>query len=499
MTTAEYDRALATREGWLAALSGLVLSCGPFMDIPPVAKMTSIVSAFGCAQVGRTRRKAIESAELALQDQAVIHRQVRIEQSKLDAMRQNPGVLLPMNASLNQAALGQSEAELIDLAHEFAMKPFHLWVSSTTGTGKTVFMNAVTYEILQAYPSEAIHIIDAKGSSWCGLCKISERYMYVSRPELVPDTFKRLDSFVNIMLRRQKQRMAQGGRWKDTKPDPVFLIVEEFNSLRGILQEVDANSPGRGKSKLEDKFTRVIRRIISQGREENIWLIITGQTSRVEVMKLNTGDTKNMVFACFARNHTYESIEDAISSKTLIAPPSKPPLQQFLQRHKETHREGFQIPLVLTNFKGWRYCQLPDYSETEAIDLFPETENPWAVEVLQSVNLKVDKLSEKEANLRQEFGLFKVACDEEILTVGFLAWLRNESEETQKQYAALIDYAMRNSGTHKTRDLMANNTTMRQIQGAERIRDMFKKLLRYSIGVSEGSGNQLRWGLNKAE
>ena len=87
-----------------------------------------------------------------LQDQAVIQRQVRIERSKLEAMRQNPGILLPMNSSLNQAALGQSEAELIDLAHEFAMKPFHLWVSSTTGTGKTVFMNAVTYEILQSYP-----------------------------------------------------------------------------------------------------------------------------------------------------------------------------------------------------------------------------------------------------------------------------------------------------------------------------------------------------------
>ena len=133
----------------------------------------------------------------------------------------------------------------------------HLLVSGTTGSGKTVFLRTLIYQLIQK--NIDLMLIDPKGGQAFNRFEDQERTLLITDVRKADEVISEL---VDEMERRYQNKTLR-------KSNPIVLLIDEFSDL--LMQN----------KKLEE----LIIRLAQKGREANIFLILATQRPDSKILE----------------------------------------------------------------------------------------------------------------------------------------------------------------------------------------------------------------------
>jgi hypothetical protein len=248
----------------------------------------------------------------------------------------------------------------------------HFLVASRTRSGKTTLIQGAIAAASECHKGLAdFHIFDPKGAAWCGLEKDSDHYLFCNNKNRIPQLIERLSILEGVLERRQHQRVAIGGHWGENPPMPIFICVDEFNTLLSLARSYDDQFPSRptkenpeGNPRTAAKLCSLIERFIFQGAEDRVYIWLMAQTTRVKLLCLDTSVQDNMSYVALARNGDYQSVEDAVSNIYVVSSTSeRRRLEKLLAFYRNDKTQNLSIPLAFTTLGGTDLYKLPDLSK----------------------------------------------------------------------------------------------------------------------------------------
>jgi hypothetical protein len=306
--------------------------------------------------------------------------------------------IIQQEATMPLAEPAQTGIIQRDLTAEIARYDGHVLFASRTRSGKTTsIQSAIAQTVSHHQGNLAFWIFDPKGARWCGLEANQDRYLFCNKTGFIPRVMIRLEQLIAIMEARQQQRMKLGGHWSVHKaPKPLYIVIDEFNSLLSLAREFDGSLEKR-EAKQRDRLLRLVERFIFQGAEDKVYVWLMAQTTRVDKLGLDTSVQDNLAYFAQSRCGDYQSVEDAISNTYVVTnAKQRKSLQALLEGYQQDRMVNREIPIAFTTLGGNQLCQLPDlsYAKTAQVvtpqgrgpsrgtESHPEQENP-TVEFLQ--------------------------------------------------------------------------------------------------------------------
>jgi hypothetical protein len=199
-----------------------------------------------------------------------------------------------------------------DLIKLIANYDGHIMISSRTGSGKTtIVLTAIAY-ISERFSNAEWYVIDPKYSGWLGL-ESQEKVIYpqMDNPDTVQEAIDLLTRLTSILRQRQQARNNAILNNQKYNPNPIRLIIDEWLTLVAI-----ADSAG-----LKKELVSLVQNIFYTGREDKVFIWISGQTHAAKENGFSTGVRDNLGIVALGRNGNYASIEKALNDAYLI--PSK--------------------------------------------------------------------------------------------------------------------------------------------------------------------------------
>lgn len=255
------------------------------------------------------------------------------------------------------------EVNLLDAA---ARTELHLLIATKSGAGKTTTILAIIAKINEYLKGKVLFfLIDPKNRNWLGLENVDNTYFttddqVVTTPaveyplgrNLIP-AYRQIENVYNLLVNRISK--GQGAHFDEH----VYLIIDEWVALYdAILCE---------KKNVSDYIMRMVRYILTMGREPKVHLILIGQSHLVSDCGFSTKLRQCFAIICQGRvgknkDVGYDPIEAAIDDRNLInarvAEKLYPQLQEAIaQAAKENDR-----PVMLSTMGSCRIGLVEDFS-----------------------------------------------------------------------------------------------------------------------------------------
>lgn len=160
--------------------------------------------------------------------------------------------------------------------YEDMLQQAHLLIAGTTGSGKSVVINALIYTALFNAPCQASFI----------LC--DPKMVELSRYERLPHTLKYADTLPGIAsaleyahkLMMDRFRDMKRSRIVETTEEDIYVIVDEFADLV-------TRGPDRAENKLRAACEQYVESIGKLGRAAHVHLILATQAPNRKTLKAN--------------------------------------------------------------------------------------------------------------------------------------------------------------------------------------------------------------------
>lgn len=191
-------------------------------------------------------------------------------------------------------------------------------ISSATGSGKTTFLYAYLSEIVSRSNGAAhISVIDAKGSNWAGLEKLkerdgSDRVVIIgnkageAKKQAIADAIEKIELYEILRSERAAQRMAAEAEGRPHNPAPAILVIDEWVastvSFAKALPSVVSN----------------INNLFFLGREDGVFVVLTGQSHLCKTLKIDSGSRDNVMLLGLNPTNDLKSLDAMISDPWVI-------------------------------------------------------------------------------------------------------------------------------------------------------------------------------------
>ena len=328
-----------------------------------------------------------------------------------------------------------------DIPAELGSYDGHALIASRTGSGKTTSIQSAIQSAIASQPSAEFHIFDPKGAAWCGLEKRSD-YLLCNRANLLGIVVDRLEAVLRTLESRQSQRVSQGGHWH-RRPTPIYVILDEFNTLLALAKEYDQGFPPKENPKTEQRLKQIVTRIICQGREDRVVLWLMSQTTRVEQMGLDTSLQQNMAYLAQARGGDFQSVRDAVRNSYVVTDPAQRKNLNALIDWYENSSEDKSIPICFSTLGGINIWKLPSMAQVALPQaqpkplLQPAKDISWKLlEYLQKKQsqgqLPIDSRT-LASNLNKKFD-----CNTDDIKLGLQQLIQTEKIICQKKNSQLV-------------------------------------------------------------
>ncbi|MDE5440425.1 type IV secretion system DNA-binding domain-containing protein [Bradyrhizobium sp. CSA207] len=136
----------------------------------------------------------------------------------------------------------------------------HMLVAGTTGSGKSVFLHQLVYQLVRAPEVERAILIDLKGGT--------EFYAYRDMPnvEIVwdfRDVVRAIDCVMALMTARQDVLRNRGMReWPDGR---VFIVIDEYGDIQWEIDNASTKEEKDAARRLSSNLRAISRRARSLG------------------------------------------------------------------------------------------------------------------------------------------------------------------------------------------------------------------------------------------
>jgi KaiC/GvpD/RAD55 family RecA-like ATPase len=136
----------------------------------------------------------------------------------------------------------------------------HMLVGGVTGSGKSVFLHQMAYQLLRSDEVDRVVLIDLKGGT--------EFDRYRNEPKALvvwalSDVMKTFDELVAVLDAREAEMRANGLReWNGGR---IFVIVDEYAEIHDSIQEARRGDEKEAAVRLANNLKRIIRRARSLG------------------------------------------------------------------------------------------------------------------------------------------------------------------------------------------------------------------------------------------
>ncbi|WP_377829309.1 FtsK/SpoIIIE domain-containing protein [Bradyrhizobium lupini] len=180
----------------------------------------------------------------------------------------------------------------VETGDDFVLLPRripHMLVAGTTGSGKSVFLHQLVYQLVRAPEVERTILVDLKGGT--------EFYAYRDMPnaEIVwefRDVVRVIDEVMALMTKRQNDLRERGLReWPDSR---VFIVIDEYGDIQW---EMD-NATTREEKDAAKRLALNLRAISRRARSLGIVLVCALQKPTTDAMDSAVRTNLNLR-ACF--------------------------------------------------------------------------------------------------------------------------------------------------------------------------------------------------------
>ena len=136
----------------------------------------------------------------------------------------------------------------------------HMLVGGVTGSGKSVFLHQMVYQLLRSNEVDRVVLIDLKGGTEFDRYSTDPKAMVVWA---LSDVIKIFDEIVGVLDAREAEMRANGQReWNGGR---IFVVVDEYAEIHDSIHEARRGDEKEAAVRLANNLKRIIRRARSLG------------------------------------------------------------------------------------------------------------------------------------------------------------------------------------------------------------------------------------------
>jgi hypothetical protein len=219
------------------------------------------------ADLARAERAQLEAQKREQEERLDAEQQVRwrlgeeqrrVEREAIEARMARLNAPIPLEPHEGKIVIGTDIADGLDITVPAKMQ--HTLVVGTTGSGKSVFLHQIVYQLLRSADVERTILIDLKGGT--------EFYAYRDMPkaEIVwafPDVVRVIDGVMAMMTARQDELRQRSLRdWPDGR---VFIVIDEYGDIQWELDNASTREEKDAAKRLASNLRAISRRARSLG------------------------------------------------------------------------------------------------------------------------------------------------------------------------------------------------------------------------------------------
>jgi hypothetical protein len=250
-----------------------------------------------------------ERTEAVRQAAEAVHRERQVQalrdsQAAEAAVEQARKLKLSRPIPLAMSSAGVVFGTDVNTGEDFAVpvrKIRHMLVGGMTGSGKSVFLHQLAYQLLRSAEVERVVLIDLKGGTEF------DRYSAEPKAKVLwefADVVRVFDDLVALLEVREAEMRSKGLRnWNGGR---VFVIVDEYAEIHDSISDAKRGDQKEAANRLANNLKRIIRRARSLG----VVMICALQKPTTDAMDSTL--RANMNFRVCFRVKTRQSVEAAL-------------------------------------------------------------------------------------------------------------------------------------------------------------------------------------------